>query len=389
MAAAHRGLEQGADHVLDLSTGEQRLLRYTLMTFSAVTLACLIVFVVWVLGQVIATFNALLLPLAIAGVVALVLSPVVDFLQHRLNISRLAAVSILFGLVFLGLIAVLIFVVPTALAQVSQFVNTVPEMAKQGYESLYNTFPGAVRAAQGALEAADFRALLPEPDTAAERTFSYIGTLVGMGFVPLYVFFALIAGHRLRGHAEELLFLLNKDTQDEVFYLGGLFVSYMTAFFRGQLIIAMLMGVMLATGFTLVGLQAAILFGLALGLLNIVPYLGVIVGLLTVLPVAYIQPDGGIQLVGMVLLVFVFVQLVESLLLTPKIMADQSGLHPALVVISILFWGIALGGVIGMILAVPLTAFLVTVWKHVKSRFQRTLPASGSRVQMPSDQGKH
>ncbi|MCH8505380.1 MAG: AI-2E family transporter [Ectothiorhodospiraceae bacterium] len=371
--------------MLNLTKGEERLLRYTLMVFSAVALACLIVFVVWVLGRVIATFNALLLPLAVAGVIALVLAPVVEFLQRHLRLSRLAAVSSLFATLFLAVIAVLLLVVPTALAQVAQFLNAVPDMAQQGYQSLGNKFPAALRAAEDALGEMELQALLPEAETAAERTFSYIGIAVGLGFVPLYVFFALIAGNRLRDHVEELLFLLDKESQDEVLYLGGLFVNYMTAFFRGQLIIAMLMGVMLATGFTLVGLQAAILFGLALGLLNIVPYLGVIVGLLTVLPVAYIQPDGGIQLVGLVLLVFVVVQFIESFLLTPKIMADQSGLHPALVVISILFWGIALGGVIGMILAVPLTAFLVTLWKHVKTRFQRTLPASESRVEVPPD----
>lgn len=64
-------------------------------------------------------------------------------------------------------------------------------------------------------------------------------------------------------------------------------------------------------------------------------------------------------------------QLVESWLLTPKIMANRSGLHPALVVISVFFWGTALNGIIGMILAVPLTAFLVAVWVQAKASLAR------------------
>ena len=71
--------------------------------------------------------------------------------------------------------------------------------------------------------------------------------------------------------------------------------------------------------------------------------------------------------------VFGVVQLVESWLLTPKIMADRSGLHPARVVISLFFWSIALGGIIGMILAVPLTAFIVAIWSEIKESLKHTL----------------
>jgi predicted PurR-regulated permease PerM len=150
-------------------------------------------------------------------------------------------------------------------------------------------------------------------------------------------------------------------------------VAYVTTFFRGQLIIAVIMGAMYAVGFSLVGLKAGILIGIFLGLLNVVPFLGTLVGLLVVLPIAYFQGDGGLQLLALALLVFAVVQLVESWFLTPKIMADRSGLHPGLVVISIFFWGIALGGISGMILAVPLTAFIVAIWKQMKAGLTRSL----------------
>jgi len=65
----------------------------------------------------------------------------------------------------------------------------------------------------------------------------------------------------------------------------------------------------------------------------------------------------------------VLVQLLESYLLTPKIMGEKTGLHPLLIIISILFWGVALGGILGMVLAVPLTAFLLTFWHLVRTRY--------------------
>ena len=133
---------------------------------------------------------------------------------------------------------------------------------------------------------------------------------------------------------------------------------------------------MFALGFSLIDLKGAILIGFSLGLLNIVPFLGTLIGLLIVLPLAYMQPSGGgFPLLGLSLLVFSVVQLIESWVLTPKIMANRSGLHPALVVISVFFWGTAFGSITGMILAVPLTAFLITAWKQAKAGLSRSMTA--------------
>jgi predicted PurR-regulated permease PerM len=353
---------------IDFSPGEQRLLRYTIVALSTVTLVGTIVFIIWVLGQIIGALHALVFPLAIAGVLALVLFPVVELFERFLRMNRLGAVVSLFMILFGLFLTLMVLVLPTAIYQGSQFFQSVPQITERGYDSLLTRFPKALPMLEDAITEMELQSILPGAGEAADRAMAYLGFLVGLGFVPLYLFFALLSGHRIKAYARDMLFLFTQKRQNEVLYLGQLFVDYVTAFFRGQLTIALIMGVMMATGFTVVGLVAAIYFGLALGLLNIVPYLGFIVGVVTVVPIAYFQPDGGSQLVMLVLAVIAVTQLVESVLLTPKIMADRSGLHPALVVISILFWGTVLGGVVGMILAVPLTAFLLTLGEHVKRK---------------------
>lgn len=358
---------------IEFAPGEKRLLRYTILALSAVTLVSTIGFIIWVLGQIIGALHALVFPLAIAGVMALVLFPVVELFERHLRMNRLGAVVSLFVILFGLFLTVMVLVLPTAIYQGSQFFQSVPEIAQRGHESLSARFPKALPILEDAITEMEIQSMLPDAEEAADRTMSYIGFLVGLGFVPLYLFFALLSGNRMKAYARAMLFLFTQKRQNEVVYLGQLFIDYLTAFFRGQLTIALIMGVMMAVGFTVIGLEAAIYIGLALGLLNIVPYLGFIVGVITVLPIAYLQPAGGTQLVMLVLAVIAVTQLVESVLLTPKIMADRSGLHPALVVISILFWGTALGGVVGMILAVPLTAFLLTLGKHVKSRLPTTI----------------
>ena len=152
-------------------------------------------------------------------------------------------------------------------------------------------------------------------------------------------------------------------------YLGKEFVSILVAFFRGQLLIALMQGILYAIGFSIVGLRYGLVLGLLLGFLNIIPYLGSIVGLGTTIPIAYFQEGGGLGTVIAVVVVFTVVQLIESYVLTPRVMGDRTGLHPLAIIIAIFFWGSALGGISGMILAIPLTAFLVVFWRLAREKY--------------------
>ena len=70
-----------------------------------------------------------------------------------------------------------------------------------------------------------------------------------------------------------------------------------------------------------------------------------------------------------VIVVFLIVQMIEGYVLTPKIMGDRTGLHPMVIIFAIFFWGSALSGIMGMILAIPLTAFLVVFWRLARERY--------------------
>jgi predicted PurR-regulated permease PerM len=106
-----------------------------------------------------------------------------------------------------------------------------------------------------------------------------------------------------------------------------------------------------------------------MGMLNVIPYLGMLIGLGMALPMALLQPGGGIGLMLLSLLVIVIVQQIEGWFLTPKIMGDRTGLHYMTIIVAIFFWGTALGGIMGMILAIPLTAFLASLWRLVREKY--------------------
>ncbi|MEX0624201.1 AI-2E family transporter [Saccharospirillum sp.] len=358
------------------SAGELRLFRYTSVMASLVALTALIGISVWALSWILGVFYNLLLSLSIAGILALVLHPVVEFLERRLHLPHLLATIFVLVAFFTGVGSLFFLLVPIVVNQVIQLLTVLPDLLASWQAHFSFSFPEISSMISSNIESngeEESESVMPDLGSTSSAIMSYLGFLVGLSFVPLFLFFTLLSGGTIRGQITELLSVFRKPTQQKSLYFLDMFVEYVTTFFQGQLIIAVSMGILYAVGFTLVSLKLGILIGLVLGLLNIVPFLGSLIGLLVVLPMAYLQPDGGIQLLLLAGVVFAAVQLVESWLLTPKIMANRSGLHPALVVISLFFWGIVLGGVIGMVLAVPLTAFIVAIWSEVKASLKRNL----------------
>jgi predicted PurR-regulated permease PerM len=355
---------------------ERRLFRATAVLLAIILLVALTGFVIWSLGQTLVFFNRLVVPLVVAGLLALILYPIVDFLEMRLRLPRVVAVSLVVLLATAGILGILLAIIPTLVRQFALFADAAPQIIAGWEHYLRGQFPGLTKMVTDRVEEAGLDDMVAADAEDTRRTVvSYVWLIIGLSFVPLFLFFALLSGRRLRAPAAELLSIFSAPTQARVLYFVEVFLRLMTAFFRGQLVIAIIMGILYGIGFSLIGLRGGLLIGLVLGLLNLVPFLGALIGLLLALPMAYFQPGGGLELLGLAMLVILVVQAIESWLLTPKIMADRSGLHPAVVVISIFFWGTLLGGVVGMILAVPLTAFLVAVWAQMKTQLKRTMDA--------------
>jgi predicted PurR-regulated permease PerM len=218
----------------------------------------------------------------------------------------------------------------------------------------------------------------------AEKVASFFSIGAGIAIVPVYLFFFLAMDRDVHSDLDAQLVFLGADLRKDLLFLVREFVGSLEAFFRGQILIGMIIGALLAIAFSLIGVNFGIGLGLFIGALNIVPYLGTIIGLGLVLPIAYFQPDGGWLMLGLALLSFILVQLLEGYLLTPKIMGKQTGLHPLTIIVAIFFWGVALDGLLGMVLAIPLTAFFVVAWRLAKRKYLRYF--SGEQIEEVGDE---
>jgi predicted PurR-regulated permease PerM len=369
---------------IELSDRQRQVAATAVTILSLVVIFAAVAALVWLAAAFLRAFSHVLLPLVVAGVVALVFRPYYDWLRTRLRLPTPLALAALFLSALIPLVAFGWFFGAIIARQVSDLVSSVPDWFERVQTAVRERWPQVIefleqhpvgRRLQGAVEGHQ-DTLLDGLQFVGTKALSAgagfvrgIGSLLSWVVLPVYLIFFLIADRKPVAKLEDYLPFLKPATRADVVFLVNEFVNIIVAFFRGQLIIAFLQGLLFAIGFSAVGLKFGFVLGLLLGLLNVVPYLGNIVGLGISLPLAYFQEGGGPWTLGAVLIVFAAVQLIEGYLLTPKIMGDRTGLHPMAIIFAIFFWGAALNGILGMILAIPLTAFLVVFWRLVKEKY--------------------
>lgn len=367
---------------------QRRLIGISVGLLAFLAIIALLVISFLVLAKVTGTFANVIWPLAVAGILAMMLRPLVGVFERRLHISRVLSVVILYVLVAIVLIGAILLIIPEIIRQVVEFAQAMPQLWKRAGAEIQQVYPGWVDLYNKAMENDTLRSAV---ESAIEQTraaamgilaglkaapatvLGIVGFVTNLAMVPVYLFFFLQSDEDPTKDLPEFLPFFKDSTREDVVFLVREFIGIVVAFFRGQLLIGLIMGVLLAIGFTVAGLEFGVVFGLAVGLLNIIPYLGTILGLGTVIPTAYLQADGGTTTVAFCLFVFVLVQLIEGYVLTPRIMGKQTGLHPVTIIIAIFFWGTALDGILGMVLAIPLTAFFVTAWRLAKHKYIKQL----------------
>ena len=181
------------------------------------------------------------------------------------------------------------------------------------------------------------------------------GFLLSLVMVPIYLFFLLKESPAIERRWREYLPLRNSPLKNEVAAVLSQINNYIIAYFRGQLLVCLIDGALIGTTLYICGLNFAPLIGLLVVVLTMIPYIGIILCWIPAVLIAAGQ-WGDWTHPAMITLVFVAVQNLEAIFIAPRIVGNSVGLHPMTVIVSIFVWGLLIGGLLGPILAVPLTA---------------------------------
>ena len=345
-----------------------------------------------VIVKAIAFMKPVLMPLAIAGIFAYLLEPVVAWLAAR-KVHRTLAVTLVFVVAFLAITLMTLSVVPAVFRQGAQFIQDFPKYSRNGQELVVKTYlqfhdlldrprlPGFVSVPEATPDAGDSFAnyisgLIKDGTTWLQQkipsialsvyefmersigsVFGVFGVMLSLVLVPIFLFFFLLEGPAIASSWSKYLPLRASPFKREVVEVLTEINGYLINFFRGQLLVSMIDGLMITIALLFMGLDFALLIGIAVAFIGLVPYAGVIICWIPAVIIATAQFGDWLHPV-LVTVIFLAVNNIDGIFIAPKIVGESVGLHPLTVIISVLAWSIILGGLLGALLAVPLTATL-------------------------------
>ena len=399
---------------------QARLIWLAATGLSIAILVALFVALIWGLGQALKILSPVIWPLAVAGVIAYLLDPVVDWLQKK-GLSRGRAIISVFAIALLIVAGIISSVVPPIVTETRQLTRNIPHYttnAEARVRGWVNNPPGWMRRLLktesprgetpsttneagvvltptnsvagtegqqkqpplgGALNKETLQSVsnwlaqvLPQLGRwvfgQVSRVAEWFGALVGLALVPIYAFYLLLEKRGIRSSWPHYLPLADSTFKDELVFVLGSINDHLITFFRGQVLVAICDGILYGIGFLIIGLPYAILLGVVAIVLTIVPFIGAIIVFIIAMIIAFVQ-FGDWTHPLLVVAVFAVVQTLEGVVISPKIMGGRVGLHPLAIIIAVMVGTTLLGGLLGGILAIPLTAVLRVVlaryvWKR-------------------------
>ena len=318
---------------------------------------------------------SVILPFLLAGIFAYVMMPLVRFFQYTLRL-RSRGLSVILTLLLLGAVVYLavIFIIPSINAEIEKTLQVISGYSS-GQDILTMILPRNIRNyLNGGLRWGNFpqqlslekvlenvKLLLDQVGGIINSTLSIFswGLVFLIGFI-YFVFILLDFENLARG----FISLFPKTLRPTIRTISMDLDRYMNNYFRGQALVAMSVGILLSIGFNIIGLPLATAMGIFIGILNFIPYmqaLGIIpLGLASLLMAAQ---TGENAFVCMLLAygVLMIVQIIQDMIIVPRIMGQTMGMRPSLILLVLSIWGYLLG-FFGMLIALPITMFIYSLY---------------------------
>ena len=342
-----------------------------------------------------------LLPFLIAWLMAYLLQPIVKFFQLKLRLKSLG-LSIICTLVLVigSLTSLILFLSPIITLELSKLseliavytkeinVNTLLPPEWQNQISFYLTHLNLQSIMQDQNVMDVLKKLTPQLWDLINSSLNFVLGLAVIMIVLLYLVLILMNYDKL---VAGMFKIIPPNYRNLITEIIRDIENGMNRYFRGQAIIALIVGILFSIGFSIIHLPLAIILGLFIGVLNMVPYLKVI-GIIPTATMGLLQSVETGHSFGSILLwiavVFIIIQAIEDLILTPKIMGKVTGLNPAIILLALSVWG-SLMGIVGMIIALPLTTLIMSYYKRFVLEVDQNVPLkqSGPDESVSPDEG--
>lgn len=342
-----------------------------------------------------------LLPFLVAWIVAYMLNPLVEYNKRVFKLKgRVLAITLTFVEVIITFALLCVLVLPSVIDEIgvmrkllSDYVynsSSIPFVPQEVHDFIQQNIDFSQLSSL--LSREQWLSIIEDSFSGAwgfiTGSVGEIINIVSWLIVLLYIVFILLDYDKILVGFQRMI--PQKYSPTVVSIVNDIEVS-MNRYFRGQAVVAGLVGILFCIGFLIVGLPMAIVLGLFIGLLNMVPYLQLVGFIPTILLCLVSASETGTNfwlLFGACILVFIVVQLIEDIFIVPRVMGKVTGLNPAIILLSLSIWGTLLGFV-GMIIALPLTTLFLSYYeRYVIGDEPETPPEASAGSSTPDEEVK-
>ncbi|MBR5691549.1 MAG: AI-2E family transporter [Verrucomicrobia bacterium] len=358
---------------------QARWLWHSLTALAVGVLVAMAVFLLWGAAWLASKLSAVLIPLAAGAILACLLDPLVVFLA-RWKVKRRLAVLMVFAVIGGILALVLSWLIPILVFEVDDFIRNSPNLLNKlrlYMETQVNHFNESLAASGWAdrLRIAWDQGVGDSFQKWFGNVFEVAGTwimghisrvlslgsfLIGVILVPVYTYYFLVERETIHTRWRNYVPLWESKAKEEAIWFLNTVSESMVVFFRGQVLVALCEGILLTIGFLCIGMKYAILIGAAAGVFSIIPYLGMALYIIPAVLLAGVQFNDWMHPL-LVVGLYIIVHLFDGYIVFPRVIGDRVGMHPAIIIVAVLVGATLMGGILGALLAIPVTAVLRTL----------------------------
>lgn len=366
-------------HIGNRHVEQERRLHFTKKHIKLIFFVLLGILALWWLMGKSDLLMSILTPFIIAGVFAYAFNPVVKYLI-KLGLSRLLAVIIIFIVLIGALTGFSIVFFPMLVEEITNLASALPgiseswyERVSQWYESTIGEQPAAPDTIEGVLEYFNIglQSVTDWFSRSASDILSGIGSfassMVHIVTIPVLTFYFMKDGDDITDFSKKLILPRSRKW---VFPLMHRIDDVLGGFIRGQLLVALIIGILSSIALLILGVDYWIVLGLLAGIGDLVPYIGPFLG---AVPAVFITLATDPMKALWVVVAFIIIQQIEGNLISPKIVGHSVGLHPAFIIFVLLVGG-ALWGLVGLLVSVPLAGVLKVIIESILSWFRLNYP---------------
>lgn len=365
---------------------------YTPITFDRFIRWALTALGIAVVFLIVNYLSSVLLPFFVAWLFAYLLYPIVKFVQYKLHVpTRPLSIIVTMIFVFAIIAGIIYLIIPPMIDEFNRFMVVLTKFLHEttGSNNISRMVKEWIIENQGQIEhflkSPDFsnaiKTAMPKVFSVVGQTASVVISIIASCITLLYMFFILMDYEYL---TENWIRIFPKKSRPFWHELAGDVENALNSYIRGQGTVALIMAILFCIGFSIIGFPMAIGLAILIGILDLVPYLHTFALIPTAFLAGLKAADTGQNfwiIFGSALLVFIVVQIIIDMIVTPKVMGKAMGLNPAILLLSLSVWG-ALLGFIGLIIALPLTTLIIAYWKRYVTK-EEEKPNSDSSPSLP------